>query len=113
MQNIAAGRTMAEWIAFASEVGVAISPYVPIEDLPTNEHARARGMLVAVPGPNTGQETLLTGSAVKYGSADVTFTPAPEFGAESLAVLHDYGMEADRVQKLLSTGVVQVGSARE
>lgn len=107
MAKVAAQRTMSEWIALAIEVGIPISPYLTVEDLPTNEHALARRMLVSVPSPNTGKETFLSGSAVKYGSGDVTFTSAPEMGADSTAVLSDYGIEPGRINQLMTDGVVR------
>lgn len=108
MKRIAAERTMDEWIEFANATGTPISPYVPVEDLPTNAHAIARRMLVTVPSPNSGKPTLMSGSAVKYGSAEVEFTPAPELGAESIAVLRDYGVGQDRIDQLMADGVVQM-----
>lgn len=107
MAEVALLKTTPEWLDFAQEVGVPISPYVPVEDLPTNEHIAARNMLVKVPSPSSGEEILMSGSAVKYGSAEVEWKPAPELGADSLHVLKDYGIDEGRIEALMSSGTVK------
>ncbi|KUI36473.1 CaiB/BaiF CoA-transferase family protein [Mycobacterium sp. GA-2829] len=112
MKKVAATKTLSEWVAFAVETGVAIAPHVPVEDLPTNEHLIARKMLVPVASPNSGKEILLSGSAVKYRSAEVDFTPAPELGGESVEVLREFGIDDDRISALTESGVVVQGGAQ-
>jgi crotonobetainyl-CoA:carnitine CoA-transferase CaiB-like acyl-CoA transferase len=53
-----------------------------------------------------GGEVLLSGHPVKFEAGEAEFTPAPELGQHSAAVLADFGFETGEVAELIADSVV-------
>jgi crotonobetainyl-CoA:carnitine CoA-transferase CaiB-like acyl-CoA transferase len=88
LENIMVGKTQAEWIRLAVEYDIPVTPVVEIEDMPDNEHARARGTFLEVPHPETGAPTRLIAPPFRVGGETFEVTrPAPKLGEHNDEIL--------------------------
>lgn len=91
--------------ALGSE-GVPCGATLDTSDLITNEHLKAREMMVEVEHPAYGPMTL-PGCPIKVADRPITLTAAPLLGADNAAVYGQLlGLAADRLQELHAQGVV-------
>jgi crotonobetainyl-CoA:carnitine CoA-transferase CaiB-like acyl-CoA transferase len=72
----------------------------------TNEHLKAREMMVEIEHPEYGPMTL-PGCPIKVSDGSITFTPAPLLGADNAAVYGKLlGLDGKRLQELQAQGVI-------
>jgi crotonobetainyl-CoA:carnitine CoA-transferase CaiB-like acyl-CoA transferase len=72
----------------------------------TNEHLKARDMMVEVEHPEYGPVTL-PGCPIKVTDGPIIFTAAPLLGADNAAVYGQFlGLDAERLQELRAQGVL-------
>jgi formyl-CoA transferase len=86
--------------------GVPCGATLDTADMLTNEHLKAREMMVQVEHPAYGPMTL-PGCPIKVNDGPITFTAAPLLGADNAAVYGQIlGLTADRLQELRAQGVI-------
>lgn len=86
--------------------GVPCGAVLDTADMMTNEHLKAREMMVDVEHPEYGPVTLV-GCPVKVTDGPITFAPAPLLGADNTNVYGTLlGLEQQRLQQLREQGVI-------
>jgi crotonobetainyl-CoA:carnitine CoA-transferase CaiB-like acyl-CoA transferase len=98
-------RSQEAWVEMAIREGIPIAPVVPLEELPSNPHLVAREMLVEGEHPLGGM-TRLTGHPAKFGDDLIDWSPAPELGQHTSAILSEAGYSAAEVKGLLGDEAV-------
>lgn len=103
--EIFATRDRAEWLELGARAGFPVAPVLRPQDVPDDPHLGSREMVVESPHP-LGGDVLLSGHPVKFG-APPALRPAPELGEHSEQVLHDFGLDADRVAALRESELIE------
>ena len=108
MAEVFAGRTRAEWEAFAAEHECCLEPVLDLGEALASEHVAAREMVVGLHQPGAAKPVKLLASPVKLSRtpADHDRLPGPELGEHSLAVLRTAGYDEDAIARLVADGVV-------
>ena len=99
------------WVALLTEAGVPVAPVNSIEEVVADPQVLARGMIAEIAHP-LGGAYRAPGNPIKLSEAgEDTFTPPPELGADTDAVLRDVlGYDASRIGALRESGAVAGGS---
>ncbi|MEM1231177.1 MAG: CaiB/BaiF CoA-transferase family protein [Pseudomonadota bacterium] len=95
-------RTRDEWCEIMEGTDVCFAPVLSIFEAPEHPHAKARNSYLTVDGvlqPAPSPRFDRTPGAVRHG--------APAAGADSRAVLADFGFAEDAIDALVAAGVVQ------
>ncbi|MDB4928820.1 MAG: Alpha-methylacyl-CoA racemase [Myxococcaceae bacterium] len=103
---VIAGRTRAEWEAFARSHDCCIEPVLEPHELPADPQHQHRGVFFEAPGFG-GNPTLAFRTPVGAG-ADGAHTPPRAAGADTRAILREAGMDDARIDALASRGAVGV-----
>ena len=105
---IFAGRTRAEWEAFAREHECCLEPVLDLDEVLASELVRAREMVVGLDQPGAAQPVSLLGAPVKLSRtpADTNRLPGPQLGEHTEAVLRAAGFDEDQIARLVATGAV-------
>ena len=108
VEAIFAGRTRADWEAFAGRVDCCLEPVLELEEALESPLVRAREMVVGVEQPGAAEPVRMLGAPVKLGRtpADVHRRPAPSLGEDTLDVLREAGYDADRLAALEASGAI-------
>jgi alpha-methylacyl-CoA racemase len=100
-------RTLAEWLERADGVEACVAAVVSLDEIPDDEHLTARasfvhheGRLQPAPAPRFSR----TPSALSY--------PPPLPGEHTAEALADWGLDAARIDALLSSGAVGAAAAQ-
>ncbi|HEX4530785.1 MAG TPA: CoA transferase [Acidimicrobiia bacterium] len=105
LQSIFAGRSLAEWMEIAIEHDIAMGPALRFDEIDTDPHLRARGMVVTETHPVLGEfETL--GNPVVVPGAEFELRSAPTLGQHTDAVLAELGYDDEQCARLRADGVV-------
>ena len=106
--EVFAGRTRAEWVAFAAEHECCLEPVLDLGEALASEHVAAREMVVGLHQPGARKPVKLLASPVRLSRtpADHDRLPGPELGEHTLDVLRTAGYEADAIARLVADGVV-------
>lgn len=108
-ESWASGTTREEACAALSAAGIAAGPCLRDEELPTDPHVVAHGMLVGVARPDgSGPPVLLPGNPVRIHTAPGTEdTRVPWVGEDTdLVLATELGLTAGEVERLRADGVV-------
>jgi alpha-methylacyl-CoA racemase len=101
LEEIFAARTLADWSADLEGTDVCFGPAVALDELTTHPHLAARRTYVELDG------VVQSAPVPRFGrTPGAIHRPAPWPGAETREVLAELGLEAGRIQELLSSGVV-------
>jgi alpha-methylacyl-CoA racemase len=103
---IIAGRTRAEWEAFARDHDCCIEPVLEPHELPGDPQHRHRGVFFETEGFGGGR-TLAFRTPVGAG-ADGEHTPPRAAGADTRVILREAGIDDARIDALASAGAVGV-----
>lgn len=106
-------RTRDEWVRFAEEYDICLSPVQDFEEMERDPHLRARGMIVELTQP--GRATLKgVGVPLKFSGIETSSPgPAPAVGADSAKILEEMGYTPERIQALIDKGIVYTGKGGE
>ena len=112
VERIFAGRTRAEWEAFAAEHDCCLEPVLGLDEALGSELTRAREMVVQVDQPGAGPVSLL-GPPVKLDRTPAAPAgPGPGLGEHTDAVLAEVGYDQAERDQLRESGAV-AGPAEE
>ena len=108
VEAVFAGRTRAEWEAFAAEHECCLEPVLDLGEALASEHVRAREMVVGLDQPGAARPVSLLGAPVRLSRtpAHCNRLPGPELGEHTEAVLRAAGYDGERIARLLADGAV-------
>jgi len=108
LETIFAGRTRAEWEAFAAEVECCLEPVLGLDEALDSELVRAREMVSELDQPGAQQPVRLLASPVKLSRtpADCNRLPGPALGEHTAQVLRAAGYDDEQIDALLRSGAV-------
>jgi len=103
-----AGRTRAEWEAFAREHDCCLEPVLELDEALGSELVAAREMVVALEQPGVADPVRLLGPPLKLmrTPAAPTRAPGPTLGEHTEEVLIAAGFSAEQIAALQSSGAV-------
>ena len=94
-------RTSAEWQAILEGTDVCFAPVLDWNEAPEHPHTRARGMFIDIAGVTQ------PAPAPRFSRTPPTRPTAPSAsGADTEAVLRDWGFSAERVRDLQAAGAI-------
>lgn len=105
LRSLFAERTRDQWMSDAMERGLPIAPVLGTDELHLDPQNLHRETVVRMAHP-LGGEVVLSGHAVRGGGGGVTFSPAPEFGANSREILGELGWSGSGIDSLIDIGAV-------
>lgn len=108
LEAIFAGRTRAEWEAFAGEHDCCLAPVLGLDEALDSELVAARRMVVELDQPGVAGPVRQLGAPVKLSRtpAEPTRGPGPALGEHTDAVLAGLGYGADQIAALKAAGAV-------
>src|SRR3954449_10918683 len=108
VEAIFAGRTRAEWAAFASEHDCCLEPVLELDEALGSELVRARGMVAELDQPGAEAPVRLLGVPVKLSRTpgDPNRGPGPALGEHTEEVLRDLGYAGEEIRALEQAGAV-------
>ena len=108
IEAIFAGRTRAEWQAFASEHDCCLEPVLELDEALRSDLVREREMVVDVDQPGAGAPVRLLGVPVKLSRTpgDPNRRPGPSLGEHTHALLAAAGYSDEEVAALVERGAV-------
>jgi crotonobetainyl-CoA:carnitine CoA-transferase CaiB-like acyl-CoA transferase len=112
LEEIFAGRSRADWSAFASEHDCCLEPVLDLDEALESEQVAAREMVVELEQPGADRPVKLLGSPIKLSRtpADPTRAPGPPLGEGTDEVLAAAGYSDEEIAALHESGAV-AGSA--
>jgi len=100
------GRTRSDWLGALEAAKVPCGPINNLAEVFADPHVRARGMTVDLPHPVAGSIRVVA-SPIKLSATPVQYRRAPPLlGADTDAVLAEFGVPADEIAGLRRTGVL-------
>jgi alpha-methylacyl-CoA racemase len=105
LAKVFAGRSRDEWMVAAMTDGLPLAPVLSPGELHEDAQNLHREMIVRMPHP-LGGEVVLSGHPLLVEGRGVQFRPAPEYAADSRAVLADLGYSAAEIDTLVAAGTV-------
>ncbi len=108
VEAIFAGRTRAEWQAFASEHDCCLEPVLELEEALDSELVAAREMVVEIDQPGATEPVRSLGVPVKLSRTpgDPHRRPGPALGEHTHELLAEAGFDAARIDALVDAGAV-------
>lgn len=103
-----AQRTSTEWTHALVELGIPSGPILNLEQVFSDPHVIQAGMVESIEHPTLGALRLLA-NPVRLDSMQgrSVRTPPPLLGADTAAVLAEFGLSEERISSLLAANVVQ------
>jgi crotonobetainyl-CoA:carnitine CoA-transferase CaiB-like acyl-CoA transferase len=108
VEEIFAGRTRAQWRAFASENDCCLEPVLDLDEVLESDLVRAREMVVELAQPGAQEPVRLLGTPIKLKRtpADAVRAPGPGLGDHTDEVLAAAGFSAEEIAALHEAGAV-------
>jgi alpha-methylacyl-CoA racemase len=108
VEAVFAGRTRAEWEAFAAACDCCLEPVLELEEVLESELVRARAMVAGLDQPGVDTPVRLLGVPVKMDRTpgDANRLPGPALGEHTEAVLRETGFDSHEIAELLDAGAV-------
>jgi alpha-methylacyl-CoA racemase len=108
VEAVVAGRTRAEWAAFAAEHDCCVEPVLDLDEVVGSDHVRAREMVVELDQPGVAEPVRQLGTPVKLSRtpADTGRKPGPGLGEHTEELLGELGYAEDEIRALLDSGAV-------
>lgn len=102
-----AKRTVADWVATLTKVGVPCGPLNNIPQVFADEHIKERGMQVSLPHPRAGVVPILANPARLSATPPTYERPAPLLGEHTREILSDVlGYSDQDINQLAAEGVI-------
>jgi len=94
------------WQEVFRDVDACVEPVLTVSEAFSSEHARSRGIVVDVPGPD-GEPIQQVASPIRFsGYAPEYRRAGPALGQDTQEVLHALGLSGDEIADLKSKGIV-------
>jgi len=108
VEAIFAGRTRAQWQAFATEHDCCLEPVLDLDEVLDSELVRARDMVVELDQPGAAEPVRALGVPVKLSRTpgDPRRLPGPSLGEHTQEVLAEAGFSAEEIAALEEAGAV-------
>ncbi len=107
VERIFAGRTRAEWAAFADQHDCCLEPVLDLGEALESDLVREREMVVEVGQPGARAPVRALGHPVKFSGTPADATrPGPALGEHTAAVLAELGYSPEQVAALQDAGAV-------
>jgi crotonobetainyl-CoA:carnitine CoA-transferase CaiB-like acyl-CoA transferase len=107
LEAIFAGRTRAEWAAFAERHDVCLAPVLEGDEPRQDPQLRARGAFLEVPAPAEGGAVPQVATPIRVRGGDaIPLRPAPRAGEQTDEVLAEAGFSRAEIATLRADGVV-------
>jgi alpha-methylacyl-CoA racemase len=101
LRHVMKGKTQAEWCALMEHTDVCFAPVLTMSEAAAHPHNIARGTFIDVAGVTQPRP------APRFSRTEPEVVSAPAHpGQHSRAVLTDWGLAADRIDALISSGAV-------
>jgi crotonobetainyl-CoA:carnitine CoA-transferase CaiB-like acyl-CoA transferase len=101
--DVIAGRTRAEWEAFAKDHDVCLEPVLRPEELGADPHLAARGVFYELATPRGPVPQL----RLPVTPRDATPTPPPRSGEHTRAILGEAGLSETEIDALIAAGAAR------
>lgn len=108
LEEIFAGRTRADWSAFASQHDCCLEPVLDLDEALQSEQVAAREMVVELDQPGADRPVRLLGAPIKLSRtpADPTRAPGPALGEATDELLAAAGYSDQEITALHDSGAV-------
>ena len=104
VQEEAAKRTTAEWVAFCDRVSIPCMPVLSLADLPEDPHVKAVGLFGTAEHPSEGRYRTVR-SPVSFSTAPFRIRRhAPRLGEHTAEVLAEAGLSSQEIQAVVRAG---------
>jgi crotonobetainyl-CoA:carnitine CoA-transferase CaiB-like acyl-CoA transferase len=100
VEEEAAKRTTAEWVAFCDRVSIPCMPVMALEDLPDDPHVAAVGLFGSAVHPTEGSYRTVRRPVSFSGSRFSIRRHAPRLGQDTLEVLREAGIDEERIARI-------------
>ncbi|MGU3419202.1 CaiB/BaiF CoA transferase family protein [Methylobacterium sp. D54C] len=101
VEEEAARRTTAEWVAFCDSVSIPCMPVLGLEDLPEDAHLKAVGFFGSAEHPSEGRYRTMRRPVSFSGSRFAIRHHAPRLGEHTAEVLAEAGLEPAEIAALM------------
>ncbi|MGE8129640.1 CaiB/BaiF CoA transferase family protein [Methylobacterium sp. NPDC080182] len=101
VEEEAARRTTAEWVAFCDSVSIPCMPVLGLEDLPEDAHLKAVGFFGSAEHPSEGRYRTMRRPVSFSGSRFAIHRHAPRLGEHTAEVLAEAGLEPAEIAALM------------
>ncbi len=113
LEKVFATRTKADWLEILDTSDIPNAPVNDIEEVFTDDHVLARGMVQTYEHPTVGQVRYPT-TPVKFAGWEYPTIHAPMLGEHTIEVLRDrLGIEEAAIEDLLDEGVLRAWPPRD
>jgi crotonobetainyl-CoA:carnitine CoA-transferase CaiB-like acyl-CoA transferase len=103
VEEEAAKRTTAEWVAFCDGANIPCAPVMRFDDLPEDLHVRAVGLFQDAVHPTEGPYRVIRPS-IRFGGHDFeVIHHAPRHGEHTAEVLREAGLSAAKVDEIVKS----------
>jgi crotonobetainyl-CoA:carnitine CoA-transferase CaiB-like acyl-CoA transferase len=106
LEELFAGRTRAEWEAFAAAHDVCLAPVLEGEEPRADPQLAARGAFVEVETPWEGRAMPGVATPVRLRNVEAPRRPAPQLGEHGAEVLREAGFSPEEIEALRRGGVL-------
>lgn len=104
IQEEAAKRTTAEWVAFCDRVSIPCMPVLSLAELPEDPHVKAVGLFGSAEHPSEGRYRTVR-SPVSFSTAPFRIRRhAPRLGEHTAEVLKEAGLSSQEIQAVVRAG---------
>ena len=99
-------RELAHWEAVFKDVDACVDPVLSVKEAAMSEHAKARGLVVEVPGPD-GTPIPQIAYPIRFSNYKPEYHRAgPSLGQDTSDVLNDLGLSGADIADLKSKGII-------
>jgi crotonobetainyl-CoA:carnitine CoA-transferase CaiB-like acyl-CoA transferase len=98
-------KTTAEWLELLTKADIPCGPVLALEDLQDDPHLQDVGFFGHYDHPTEGRMTIPRPAVWMSETPPQVGNPAPPLGADTRAVLADFGYSASEIEALLASGV--------
>ena len=107
LNGVFTAKTADEWVTLFREAGIPCGPINAIDKVFDDPQVRARNMIVETEHPRAGRMTIIGNPIKMSAQTDQSFTPPPDLGEHSEAILRDLlGYTAERIEALQDNHVL-------